>query len=276
MPFAILGSRLILVSQVEQIGAALHVVQSRTRTKFPDEAVVVPSVQTNAPTPSYLQPASDYLAPSHGFFFFSSADPVVSDNSFLHLDTCKKILSYYWGATHVLSKCLHRPSFEKQWDAFWTIIARGVEPPAPMEAVVMAVLLSGTIAAPELALYDSYGTRKSTLLDRFKVATEAALVRAKFIHTTELETLQALVIYLIAMCRGQLSKDHIALLGVTIGVAETMGLHRDPTLYNFSVRETHVRRLLWHQLCFLDLRACEAHRPRPQIREGRIFRECYS
>jgi hypothetical protein len=30
--------------------------------------------------------------------------------------------------------------------------------------------------------------------------------------------------------------------------------------------ETHVRRLIWHQLCFLDIRTCEAQGPRPTIR----------
>lgn len=30
--------------------------------------------------------------------------------------------------------------------------------------------------------------------------------------------------------------------------------------------ETHVRRLVWHQLCFLDIRTCESQGPRPTIR----------
>lgn len=30
--------------------------------------------------------------------------------------------------------------------------------------------------------------------------------------------------------------------------------------------ETHVRRLVWYQLCFLDIRTCESQGPRPQIR----------
>lgn len=44
-----------------------------------------------------------------------------------------------------------------------------------------------------------------------------------------------------------------------------MGLHRDGTLYGFSAVETHVRRLIWYHLCFLDIRTCEATGPRPQI-----------
>lgn len=45
-----------------------------------------------------------------------------------------------------------------------------------------------------------------------------------------------------------------------------MGLHRDPTAYSSSPVEIQVRRLIWYQICFLDLRTCEAVGPRPQIR----------
>lgn len=45
-----------------------------------------------------------------------------------------------------------------------------------------------------------------------------------------------------------------------------MGLHTDPSTYSTSPVECQVRRLIWHQICFLDLRTCEAVGPRPQIR----------
>jgi hypothetical protein len=45
-----------------------------------------------------------------------------------------------------------------------------------------------------------------------------------------------------------------------------MGLHRDGQAYGLNALETHVRRLLWHQLCFLDVRTCEAQGPKPAIR----------
>lgn len=45
-----------------------------------------------------------------------------------------------------------------------------------------------------------------------------------------------------------------------------MGLHRDGTDYGLRPVETHVRRLIWYQICFLDIRTCEAQGPRPGIR----------
>lgn len=51
-------------------------------------------------------------------------------------------------------------------------------------------------------------------------------------------------------------------------MAECMGLHQDGSAYGLSPLETHVRRLIWHQLCFLDIRTCEAQGPKPAIRRG--------
>lgn len=50
-------------------------------------------------------------------------------------------------------------------------------------------------------------------------------------------------------------------------MAECMGMHRDGNYYGLDAVSTHVRRLIWHQLCFLDIRTCEAQGPRPQIRK---------
>lgn len=45
-----------------------------------------------------------------------------------------------------------------------------------------------------------------------------------------------------------------------------MGLHRDPSEYNSGPVETQIRRLIWYQLCFLDLRTAEVQGPRVTIR----------
>ena len=47
-----------------------------------------------------------------------------------------------------------------------------------------------------------------------------------------------------------------------------MGLHRDGLAYGMNAVELHVRRMVWHQICMLDIRTCEAHGPQPGIREG--------
>ena len=64
-----------------------------------------------------------------------------------------------------------------------------------------------------------------------------------------------------------MSRAHSALTGSAIRLAECMGLHRDGTLYNLSPAEVHIRRMIWYQLCYLDIRTFEATGPRPHIRK---------
>ncbi|CAI7621132.1 unnamed protein product [Penicillium pancosmium] len=52
---------------------------------------------------------------------------------------------------------------------------------------------------------------------------------------------------------------------MAIRIAECMGLHRDPTEHGFSSAECYARRLVWYQICYLDLKTSEVQGPRPYI-----------
>lgn len=69
------------------------------------------------------------------------------------------------------------------------------------------------------------------------------------------------------MCRGEVSRTHSVLVGAAVRLAECAGLHCDGTVYGMNPLETHIRRLIWHQLCWLDIRTCEAQGPKPGIRK---------
>ena len=128
-------------------------------------------------------------------------------------------------------------------------------------------MFSAVVSMNEKDITALFSVPKSHLMASFQTATEVALGKANFLRTTKLETLQALVIYLIPMCRNELSRAHSVLVGTAIRLAECMGLHRDPqATYGLGPLESHARRTLWCQLCFLDIRTAEAQGPRPLIR----------
>ncbi|KAH7378799.1 hypothetical protein BKA66DRAFT_513203 [Pyrenochaeta sp. MPI-SDFR-AT-0127] len=215
---------------------------------------------------SWLAPSRDYVAPSSSFFF---APGVERTSLMTHLPSkvlVDKLIAHYWNAVHVIARTVHRPSFERQYHKFWTNINAGIEPRISFQAVVFAALLSSIVSMAESRVLIEFGVDKQSLVNNFREGTEAALARANFLRTTKLETLQAFVMYLIPLCRNEVSRAHSALTGSLIRLAECMGLHREPTTYSTSPVEIHVRRLVWHQICFLDLRTCEATGPRPQIR----------
>ncbi|KAK7701270.1 hypothetical protein SLS57_011800 [Botryosphaeria dothidea] len=233
---------------------------------FPDPNEPHPSSRQIHPS-SYLMPGPDYLAPSANFFFA----PTSRKNSLLQSLPAKSmadtLLKQYWLAVHPVAPCVHRPSFERQYATFWRDISNGLEPRPSLQALVLAAMLSASVSLSEDTVTTEYGTTKSELVDNFKEGTEAALSRANVVRTTKLETLQAFVMYLIPLCRTEVSRAHSALTAMAIRLAECMGLHRDGARFGIPAVETHVRRLVWYQLCFLDIRVCEASGPRPQIRE---------
>lgn len=69
------------------------------------------------------------------------------------------------------------------------------------------------------------------------------------------------------MCRSIISRTLATLVASAIDLARGMGLNRDGTRYGDDAVVTQVHRMIWHQLCFLDIRVCEAQSPRARIRK---------
>lgn len=217
---------------------------------------------------TWLAPDRDYVAPSSSFFFASGLERISLLSHLPSKALVDKLIAHYWIAVHLIAKCVHRPRFERHYQKFWVDVSAGVEPRNSFQAVLFAALLSAIVSMPEDKVLTEFGVDKQSLVDNFREGTEAALSRANFLRTTKLETLQAFVMYLIPLCRNDISRAHSALTGSLIRLAECMGLHRDPTTYSTSPVEVQTRRLIWYQICFLDLRTCEDTGPRPQIRPG--------
>ena len=215
---------------------------------------------------SYIGPGPDYIAPASSFFF-----PGTNMNTTLvdYLPTknaADQLISQYFLAVHYVARAVHRPTFEAQYATFWGQIATGTEPVPSQQAVIFAAFFSAAVSMTDEQVSQRFGTSKAALVDSLRSGTEMTLSKANFLRTTKTDTMQAFVMYLIPCIRAEVSRAHSALVGTAIRLAECLGLHRDGTHYNMTPVEIHVRRMIWFQLCFLDMRTCEATGPRPQIR----------
>ncbi|KAF1956778.1 hypothetical protein CC80DRAFT_412928, partial [Byssothecium circinans] len=229
--------------------------------------------EDNAPNPfaggspqSWMSPGSDYVAPSSRFIFSPNADNASLLAYLPSKVLVDKLVAHYWQVVHVIVRTVHRPSFERHYQVFWKNVNIRLEPRPSFQALLFAMLLSSIISMPEDKVLTEFGVEKQSLVDNFRQGTESALARANFLQTTKLETLQAFVTYLLPLCRAEVSRAHSALVGTCIRLAECMGLHRDPSSYTNNPIEIQIRRLIWFQVAYLDLRTSEATGPRPQIR----------
>lgn len=129
-----------------------------------------------------------------------------------------RLLHRYWGSVHPVARVVHQPSFRRRYDAFWDDIARAVEPPHALQAVVFAAMFSGAVSMPEDAILMEFGVPKADLVHNFKVGTEMALGRANITRSTKVETLQAFVMYMV----GEFPAFSLAGIAGVLGPSRTM------------------------------------------------------
>ena len=67
-----------------------------------------------------------------------------------------------------------------------------------------------------------------------------------------------------------MSESHIALVSALIQLAKGAHLHLQPQEPSISPVDRQIRRLLWHQICFLDLRTAEILGSQPIIRDNAL------
>ncbi|GAD93610.1 hypothetical protein MGYG_02110 [Paecilomyces variotii No. 5] len=220
---------------------------------------------------AYFSPGPSYIAPSSEIMFGLMNRNYVFAEHLPSKTVTDRLMEQYWLAVHPVARVVHRPSFEKRYQIFWDDIDKGFEPTPSLQAVVFAALFTAVASMPESEVLRLFGVTQKDLRGDFQLATEAGLRKAHLLRTTKTETMQAFVMYLLPMCRGEISRSHSALVGLGIRLAECMSFHRDPSEYGHGPVETHVRRLIWYQLCFMDIRTSEVQGPRACIR-----REDYS
>ena len=122
---------------------------------------------------------------------------------------------------------------------------------------MFAIYSMAVLSLTEDECKELLGETRAILLPRYVAATKAALSRARFMSSTSIVVLQALVLHILSIRDGYDSRAVWSLTGVAIRVAEGMGMRIDGKLLGLSPFETEIRRRIWWQLRMHDFRAAE-------------------
>ncbi|KIW84066.1 hypothetical protein Z517_03312 [Fonsecaea pedrosoi CBS 271.37] len=122
---------------------------------------------------------------------------------------------------------------------------------------MFAIYSIATLSLTEAECNEILGESRAALRSCYVEATKRALFRAKFMSSTSIVVLQALVLHLLAIRDDHEPRAVWSLTGVALRVAEGMGLSLDGTLLGLSPFETEIRRRIWWQLRTHDFRAAE-------------------
>lgn len=180
-----------------------------------------------------------------------------------------------------LAHVIHKPTFELELNSFLFAPPNVALIPS-FKALLLAMYLAAAVSLSPMECQQRFYMNKQMLVAKLRFATEKALADANYIKSIKLQTLQAFTIYMVSsinrpepraynvqipQCRTGVSRSSSIIIGLLVRLAKCAGLQCDTGGSSISPEESQVRRLLWHQICFLDLHKAERQGSLPQIRD---------
>jgi hypothetical protein len=146
---------------------------------------------------SFFNPSPSYIAPRSDLFFGAGRRKYSLAEFLPSRVTMDRLLQQYWETVDPVAKIVHRPTFERQYETFWSDVGKGLEPTFSLQAVIFAAMFGAAISMSEPLILSTFGVSQKNLVENFQLGTEMALGKARFLKTTKTQTLQALVMYLV-------------------------------------------------------------------------------
>ncbi|KAI0398287.1 fungal-specific transcription factor domain-containing protein [Xylariaceae sp. FL0594] len=148
-----------------------------------------------------------------------------------------------------LTKVIHVPSVQPK------LVEATTDPasiPKNVEALLFSIYVLAVVSLSEKECQQQLGCPKDEAYQRFSTGCRIALMRIGIMKTYDIVVLQALVLYLFSLA-GRVDRHAAWILnGVTVRIAQKMGLHRDGELLGLPPFETEMRRRIWWQIILID------------------------
>ncbi|KAK4451948.1 fungal-specific transcription factor domain-containing protein [Podospora aff. communis PSN243] len=160
-----------------------------------------------------------------------------------------RLWQVYLDRVNPLTKIIHVPTLQPY---LAEAITRSPNVPKSVEALLFSIFLMAAIALTPDECQGLLGQSREEALQRYSKGVRLTLLRMNFLKSNDLNTLQALVIYLISL-QGRYNRHAAWILnGIVIRMAQKMGLHRDGELLGLGPFDTEMRRRVWWQIIMVD------------------------
>ncbi|KAF7555096.1 hypothetical protein G7Z17_g2437 [Cylindrodendrum hubeiense] len=164
-------------------------------------------------------------------------------------------IPFYWQTfvenVDPLIKIFHIPSMSK----LMREIQRNIGSLSRSEdALMFAIYLAAVTSMTPNEARDLLGKDKETLVAQYRLATKKALARADFMSSSDLMTLQAIVLFLFCLRESDQSKFTWTMTALVVRIAQGLGIHRVRRGTELSPYDTEISLRLWLSIWLLDLR----------------------
>ncbi|KAG5921180.1 hypothetical protein E4U42_005945 [Claviceps africana] len=129
--------------------------------------------------------------------------------------------------------------------------------PKNMEALMFAFYAMAVQSMEEVDVQKMFRESKREVSGRFLSALQQALLNADFMRMNDLFSLQAYLLYLLAVRWTMDPRQVFCLVGIAVRIAQRMGLHQDPAVHGLAPFEVEQRRRLWWTIVSHDRRIGE-------------------
>ncbi|MCJ1378073.1 hypothetical protein MMC17_001169 [Xylographa soralifera] len=153
-----------------------------------------------------------------------------------------------------LTKILHKPTMQKQILEASNDLGNISK---ALEALMFAIYSLTVYSMTDDECQRMIGEERLTLLDRYTFATHQALLRAKYLNTSDIVVLQAYVLFLMVMRSSYDAGTLWVLSGIAVRIGQRLGLHRDGLSLGLPVFETEMRRRLSWLIAVIDGRSAQ-------------------
>ncbi|GMG03530.1 unnamed protein product [Aspergillus oryzae] len=160
-----------------------------------------------------------------------------------------KLWTIYVKNVDPLCKILHIPTTTEMIEM---VSQQPTKATRAQECLVFAVYYFAVYSITDEDCIRRFEKTRTSLMSKYQYAMRQGLVNASWLKTTELQILQAYVLFLIAM-RTRIDPHTFWIwTGVAVRIAQRMGLHRDGEDLDLSPFDVEMRRRLFWQLIPLD------------------------
>jgi hypothetical protein len=161
-------------------------------------------------------------------------------------------------------KVFHGPTTK----ALYESAAASTEAISPVHDVVLfSIYYSAIVSLSPENCKSQLGEDQARLLNKYRRALEQCLWRVDFLNTSNLMVLQAFIMFIISVRRGDDTRLIVTWTATAIRIAQFLGLHRDGTKFGLDVFQTEMRRRIWAHLVLLDIDSARDHGIDPLISE---------
>lgn len=181
---------------------------------------------------------------------------------------CDGLYRSFLDGVHPIMPLIHVPTFAAQYRCFWRWYPDNMQH-CPAEELtdsptflplMMAILYAGAIslsAKATAALTHGEHTQAS-LTSHLYGATMASLGACAFPRSPTVNSLTAFLMVQTCLIREEEPLTSCSFVGMAMRVAQSMGLHRDGSLFGLNDIECEVRRRVWWHILYLDVQGAIA------------------